>query len=340
MHVFLQITLIMQRYALHPQFGEVMKRLGVPIAELLRSAGLPEDLLTRPNASLAQADYFRFLDACSRLLPADDTIIRLATSEHIETMLPPVYAAYCGNNGLDFLHRFSKYKRLAVPMKIMLAEHDDKVDICIMAEDDTQQLPAFFVELAILFLTGVLRNATEVNISPIRVETTHEITNTYVRNWLKTKCVIGRRNVISFLTSDLNLPFNTQNDALLEYMEPELRRRLSEMEANDSMSARVSSVLVELLPKGKSGLDSVAERLYMSRRTLQRKLTEEGTSFQQLLADTRFHMAQNYISQLRDCTSDELAFLLGYTDTNAFLRAFSAWSGMSVTEYKKKQNNG
>ena len=120
-----------------------------------------------------------------------------------------------------------------------------------------------------------------------------------------------------------------------QYIEPELRRRLSEMEIDDSMAARVRSALVELLPAGKTTIDSVASKLCMSRRTLQRKLTDEHTTFQQQLNSTRLLLAQNYLRN-NERTNDDIAFLLGYEDTTSFLRAFSTWTGQTVTEYKKR----
>ena len=326
----------MSRYTIYPQFFELLARMGVPVAQLLQRAGLPDDALSRRNMTMPQAEYFHVLEVCGEYLTQDDAVIRLATLEHIETILPPVYAAYCGNNGLNFIRRFAAYKRLAVPLRTLITEHEDSVEIYLYAEDENLQLPPFFVELAMLFLVGVLRNATGMPIAPSYVKTVHPIKNKAVVEWLQTECMTAEKDSIVFRTADLNIPFTTQNDALLEYLEPELRRRLSEMEAEDSMATRVSSVLVELLPKGKSTVGDVAERMCMSRRTLQRKLTEENTSFQDILSATRFRLADNYIRQ-NDMTSDELAFLLGYADTNAFLRAFSQWAGMSVGEYKRQK---
>lgn len=147
----------------------------------------------------------------------------------------------------------------------------------------------------------------------------------------------GNRNVLTLSGADAALPFITRNESMWQYIEPELRRRLSEMEIDDSMAARVRSALVELLPAGKTTIDFVASKLCMSRRTLQRKLTDEHTTFQQQLNSTRLLLAQNY---LRDSerTNDDIAFLLGYEDTTSFLRAFSTWTGQTVTEYKKRRS--
>ena len=84
-------------------------------------------------------------------------------------------------------------------------------------------------------------------------------------------------------------------------------------------------------------MEDVADKLGISKRTLQRKLTEENTSFQKQLNGTREVLAKHYIRNT-DMSSDDIAFLLGYQEINSFLRAFSLWTGMSVSEYKRSSN--
>lgn len=114
---------------------------------------------------------------------------------------------------------------------------------------------------------------------------------------------------------------------------PELRKRLVEMEVDDTVSARVRSALVELLPSGECSIDDVCRVLGMSRRSLQRKLKEEGTSFQQQLNHTRELLTKNYLRNTK-LSSEDIAYLLGYQNLNSFYRAFSLWTGKSITEYK------
>jgi len=97
----------------------------------------------------------------------------------------------------------------------------------------------------------------------------------------------------------------------------------------------VRSALIELLPAGKTTIEDVASVLCMSRRTLQRKLSEENTTFQQQLNATRLLLAKNYLANGHR-SSDDIASLLGYEDTTSFLRAFNTWTGMTVSEYKAK----
>ena len=119
------------------------------------------------------------------------------------------------------------------------------------------------------------------------------------------------------------------------FFEPELKKRLSEMDNDDTFSAKVRSVLVEILPAGKSGVEDVANHLGMSKRSLQRKLKEEDTTFQKQLNHVRELLAKNYL-QNTQLSSEEIAYLLGYQDLNSFFRAFSLWTGKTITEYKQE----
>ena len=141
-------------------------------------------------------------------------------------------------------------------------------------------------------------------------------------------------NYLVFRAEDMQEPFISYNEGMWEFFEPELQKRLDEMEVDDSVSARVRSALTELLPAGSGTIDDVAVKLGLSKRTLQRKLTEEKTTFQKQLNNTRELLAKNYLRST-DMSSEDIAFLLGYQELNSFFRAFTVWTGMSVSEYKE-----
>lgn len=119
-----------------------------------------------------------------------------------------------------------------------------------------------------------------------------------------------------------------------KFFEPELNKRLSMMETDDSYAARVRSALMELLPGGECSIEDVAKKLGYSKRSLQRKLQEENTSFQKQLNHTRELLAKYYVGST-DMRAEDIAYLLGYQDTSSFLRAFSVWTGCSVGEYRR-----
>ena len=66
---------------------------------------------------------------------------------------------------------------------------------------------------------------------------------------------------------------------------------------------------------------------------MQRRLSERGTQFSQILQDVRLHLAERYLSDKR-LTIAEIAFLLGYADQGSFSSAFKSWHGVSPSEFR------
>jgi AraC-like DNA-binding protein len=109
-------------------------------------------------------------------------------------------------------------------------------------------------------------------------------------------------------------------------LRPDLGRRLSDLQKSATVAERVRAALVETLPAGDPSITAVTGQLATSARTLKRQLSQEGTSFQAVLAGTRERLARHYLTR-DDLRTSEIAFLLGYHDTNSFYRAFKTWTG-------------
>jgi AraC-like DNA-binding protein len=88
-------------------------------------------------------------------------------------------------------------------------------------------------------------------------------------------------------------------------------------------------VLAEL-HTGSPRFERVAEQLRMSPRTLRRRLTDQGASFQALVDGLRRERAFTYVggSSLR---AEDLASLLGFSDANAYRRAFKRWNAQGAS---------
>ncbi|NEP18534.1 MAG: helix-turn-helix transcriptional regulator, partial [Leptolyngbya sp. SIO4C1] len=85
-------------------------------------------------------------------------------------------------------------------------------------------------------------------------------------------------------------------------------------------------------------LDAIAAKLGYSSRTLQRKLQQAGTSFQQVLDDIRRELAFQYLQETQ-LTASEIAFLLGFSENSAFTRAFRRWTAITPGDYRRMVNS-
>ena len=105
--------------------------------------------------------------------------------------------------------------------------------------------------------------------------------------------------------------------------------------SQDDIAGELKRKLADLMARGEANADAACRALRLSRRTLQRRLKAEKTSFQKVLQEVRAVLAVNYLSDER-LKSLEVAMLLGYSNISTFTTAFKSWYDMPPAEYRQK----
>ncbi len=118
---------------------------------------------------------------------------------------------------------------------------------------------------------------------------------------------------------------------LIEQAEKYLRS----LYAQDNIAEQLKRTLAELMAAGEANADSACHALLLSRRTLQRRLRAEKTSFQKVLREVRALLAVNYLSDERLKALD-VSMLLGYSSISSFTTAFKSWYDVPPAEYREK----
>jgi AraC-like DNA-binding protein len=103
----------------------------------------------------------------------------------------------------------------------------------------------------------------------------------------------------------------------------------------DDIAGQLKRRLADLMARGEANADAACRALKLSRRTLQRRLKAEKTSFQKILTEVRAELAINYLRDAR-LKSLEIAMLLGYSNISSFTTAFKSWYDMPPAEYRQK----
>jgi AraC-like DNA-binding protein len=134
---------------------------------------------------------------------------------------------------------------------------------------------------------------------------------------------------------DLALPLRGADAALLALLDAQAERLLQEVAAVSGPVGVWRQALVGLIRNGRVQLADLAQSQQMSPRSLQRRLAEQGHSFQTLLSQTRQQLAEVY---LRDANVElaEVALLLGYSEQSAFTRAFRHWTGQAPLQWRRQ----
>ena len=103
----------------------------------------------------------------------------------------------------------------------------------------------------------------------------------------------------------------------------------------DDIAGELKRKLADLMARGEANADAACRALKLSRRTLQRRLKAEKTSFQKVLREVRAELAVNYLRDAR-LKSIEVAMLLGYSNISTFTTAFKSWYNLPPAEYRQK----
>lgn len=310
----------------------LLSDLGVRSDHVLRKAGLPDDILSRAGHGLTTAEYFRFWYALEDEVRDPLFALRIVETVSAESFDPPLFAALCSANLLQAVQRLAKYKQLVAPMSLDI-EVDETGAMTISPRwlSTQSEVPCSLQVAELAFLLKLARLATREPVRALRVCLPTPPPRACVQPYERHFGTAIRGSAgpsITFSAADLRRPFLTLNEGMWRVFEPDLRRRLNELDATATTSERVRAVLLELLPAGSATIEHTAERLGMSKRTLQRRLGDEGHSFRSLLNGTREHLARHYLSST-SMSGGEIAFLLGFEDPNSFYRAFHEWTGQT-----------
>ena len=120
------------------------------------------------------------------------------------------------------------------------------------------------------------------------------------------------------------------NNLLLEYCEAALTDRRGNV---SQLRTRVENAISSLLPHGRVVVDDVARSLGMSKRTLARKLSDEGLKFTEILQQLRRDLAVRYLDD-RKLHISKIAWLLGFNEVSAFTHACRRWTGKTPTQMR------
>jgi AraC-like DNA-binding protein len=138
---------------------------------------------------------------------------------------------------------------------------------------------------------------------------------------------------IAFDESVADLPVVTADAAMHDVLERYAASLLPAAAPTQDRLHDVEKAVAELLVDGVPSLATIAKRLGLSPRTLQRRLQDEKTTFGDLVDRIRSAAARQHLQGSRLSVS-EIAYVLGYSDGRAFARAFERWTGTTPTGFR------
>jgi AraC-like DNA-binding protein len=263
--------------------------------------------------------------------------LKLGTEDRVERYDPIAIAAVSAGSLRDALQRMARYKQLTCPEELRVAERGNecRVQFRWLLAQETE--PPVLIDLCFAWVVGIARRGTGGLVNPKRLELRGAARHRamYEGHFGCPVRFDARQNMIVFGRADLDRPLLTHNAELFAAIAPQLEAELSQALASKAIGEQVKGILKRLLAGRRPGIEDVARELRLSSRTLQRRLAEDGATFQQLTQEARRELARHYLLH-SSVELNEAAYLLGYEDSHSFFRAFRDWEGSSPGEWRER----
>lgn len=326
------------RIKMPPGFWTGLQKLGISPQDLARNAKLPLTVITEPSVTMM--DYFAIWQAYAECSGnSTEAVVRMVQAFEAAQYPPMVLATYHARDYRDALNRMSRYKRMCPPEHLRIEEHEAFCTIELGWTSPETTGPPVLVGTTLAFLLELGRRGTGKAIHAQSVELIEKPSGDMTMLEQYFGCTVtggSRHDRIVLRREELDLPFATYNEELLELLTPALDRSLDQRRLAVSMAEKTKWIIKRGFTVGRPDIRFVARELGLGERTLQRRLTAEKTTFHELLTEARREQTREYLADLTLDIQD-IAFLVGYEDQNSFYRAFRLWEGDTPANWRARQ---
>lgn len=324
----------------------VLAGLGISFDAIADMAGLPHGVIADPRA-MVTAKQFHELASLGRSLFNNDPAFALNVAEFVRLDMVEIFGPLFATTAdvRSYLDDSVRFMLLVDPC-IDVSVEDDGVEarvICTVLPEQGADERFFHAEatfsVGIRLLQSVFRRQ---DLSPSRIEMQHDGSawmDAYQKHFgPQVQVLFNRpRNLIAMPSEWLDIANPGHSPMVHAQMEKLALARLATLPRVENFTVRVLRFLEDESGRRVLDLADVAAHLGVTTRTLQRRLVEEKTTFQTLRDSLRHREACRLLSQ-SDCDVATIAATLGFSEPATFQRAFKTWSGMSPSEYRKRQS--
>jgi AraC-like DNA-binding protein len=316
-----------------------LKLKGHPVKRLLAQAGLDARAINAEGARIPFDRYAAFFELAAEATGDDCLGLNFGQTRDVRDAGLIGYVGLSSPTVLDVIKNISRYRRVfsdAVEIETDELEERGRLSWGFRVTAPRRIIQASDFS-AVNLLSG-LRQMTGRNLKPRTVCLAHARNHRIKEFERSFGCPVifgGRENVIEFKLSDLHVPILTADSRLLTILRAHCEDVLSRRsEHTPSLVERVERLITDRMTLGGALLESIATELGMSPRTLSRKLTKQGTTFNAIIEELRKELAFRFL-QDSNLVLTEIAFLLGYTEVSTFSHAFKRWTGKSPAAYRR-----
>lgn len=316
-------------------FADAARAAGLDPLKLAAETGVPPAAFTDPDLKIATVGVWAIYELAAERSGITDFALRIAEKRRLSNI---------GLLGLLAREQPDLRKAMATVAQYVWLQNDALIlsveeteDICVFRYSSALSFGAQVGELMVGVSWGIMRALAGDGLRAQEICFTHAAppsVETHRRVFGRTPRFEQDFNGMILNRDDLDRPIAAADPDMARQVARYVEQVTSGRGA--AFGDKVRDLIVLLLPNGVCSADRVAQRLAMDRRTLQRRLAAEGTSFTLLLESTRRGLAESLLSN-SERSLQRVAEMLGFSSLSAFAHWFRRQFGRTASEYRAQR---
>jgi AraC-like DNA-binding protein len=317
-----------------------LRRHGVAVDDLLKEVGLRRTSLADPEARVSYSGVLDLIERAATATRDASFGLRLGASrdQHDSGLIG--FVLLNSPALMDALANLQRYFRVVGDGEDFEIERGGPhVELRFRVADPKMRGLRHNSDYIAAMLVRACRDMTRKRVSPVRVEFTHRRPDQQVGYAEILGCPVkfnAEWDSLIYSTETMRLPVIGADDRLLKVLEDACNRILGPTPKKQDLIRDVRELIIDRLARGTADLDGVARELNISSKTLERRLAEKGVGFSKLLEDIRCHLAKQYLADTA-FRLDQISYLVGYSQSAAFVRAFRRWTETTPIQYRERR---
>ena len=313
---------------------------GIDAAGLLAEAGLDPEGPWDPKVMIPASTYYALLERIAERIDVTDLPVRGGASMRCDD-----YGALglAWKAALDLRGSFSRVARYArlwtSVVGYELRPHPQGALFILHRAGERRLGMRLSNEATLASGVSLARQVSPVPFAPLEVLVRHPAPKSvaYHEEWFGCPVRFDADLDALLISADaLDRPNILGDEGISRYLISHLDEELAEVADEEPLIAGARDAIAQALSEGAPRMADIARGLGLSARTLHRRLSQHGMSFQTLTEDTRRDLAEGLLRDERHSLA-EIAFLTGFSEQSAFTRAFRRWLGTTPASYRKER---
>lgn len=318
---------------------------GLNALDLMDACGLKAQLFTILSAPIAQQSSYSIFQQCIEI-----TQQKLGLSQITFEMAQYIKAEHFGvvgymatrsqriSESLDYMIRFS---RLVIDGdEITPMQMEQRGNILLLSWPFIQENYILINELNSAFIIEMARNILPLNPLPlIKISFAHapQMPIFQYQKFYGCEVVFNRHQYMFEISLEsLDLKLEQADPSLMQLLIKQAEDAIASKPQNENIAQHIHAYIADFLRVRQQApkIEDLADELHISTRTLQRQLNALGTSFKSILENERMLKCEKMLA--KDCSLTDIANQLGYSDQSALVRAYKAFSGKTLLQFKNE----